>query len=128
MSDAELRNVDRDNLCRGYAKTKSKKIASAINDLGFMNEQDWEALSRGEFYVGMSECVLLIGYKSRQQCQITGTVRNKNGDFIRSWYCYSSFFSKKQLNIELKTVNGSVTLIKEKPLNEQLPELLKLLG
>mgnify|MGYP007079441531 CR=1 FL=1 len=79
-------------------------------------------------YVGMAECVLLIGYKSRQQCQIAGTFRNKNGDFNRSWYCYSSFSSKKQLNIELRTVNGSVTLIRERPLNEQLLELLKLIA
>ena len=48
MSDAELRNVDRDNLCRGYAKTKSKRMAYASNDFGFMNDKDWEALSSGE--------------------------------------------------------------------------------
>ena len=97
MSDTELREVDHVNLCRGYAKRKSERIALAINDLGFMNEEDWKALDSGKLYEGLGECVLLIGYEPTNRC------RNKalRGGYINrdtTWQCSAFFFQNHNLD------------------------------
>ncbi len=125
MSDGELRNVDRDNLCRGYAKTKSKRIASAINDLDFMNEKDWEALNSGEFYVGMSECVIFIDNEPLRQCLVTTTYRDKKNDLIKYWNCRPSLLSGKRPSRGFKIIDGKAIEIYEAPLEGFVPRLLR---
>lgn len=111
MSDTALREVDHVNLCRGYAKNKSKRIAQAINDLGFMNEKDWKALDSGQLYEGLAECVLFIGYEPANRCRNTvlekGYVNRKT-----VWQCNAFFSFKAKI---LTTHHGRVLNIQEKP-------------